>query len=643
MKQNQIIRVAYIRVALFLFAGLLIFRAFSLQVLTDDFRTQAKNTTVERKVVYPARGIVYDRNMNLLIYNIPIYDLMVNYKQISSEMDTTKFCEILGIDLATFDANLDKDWQPNNLSKDRRYSKAKPFPFIDRLSVETYARLQESLYQFPGFFVRLRNVRGYPEPHGAHVLGYLREVNSEEVEKGKSRGSNQTASLNDNEDSLPFYELGDYKGASGIELQYDQQLRGRKGYRFVLRDNLGREVGDYMDGGQDSSAVSGKDLVLSIDAELQAYAEQLMQNKSGGIIAIEPKTGEILSMVSAPTYDPNLLVFNRDRGEAYVRLAQDTNNIFFNRATMAAYPPGSIFKTVVGLVGLSEGVTNINRTIPCYGGYYYNGVIRPACHGHPTCTTIDQAIQHSCNAYFVQVFRNIVDQDGYTNPSSGLDKFNSYLEAFNLGEKLGVDFPQESRGDFYTSADYRDLYKNNNNGTWYSPYIMSVGIGQGEITLTTLQMANVAATIANKGNYIIPHLAKSFIENKEAYPIPEKYLATQSVGIDTAWFTPIIDGMERVVTAGTARRALIPEIAICGKTGTAENPHGEDHSIFFAFAPKDDPKIAIAVYVEHGKFGGTIAAPIASLLIEKYLTREISEKRKYRENYVLDYQSLDTP
>lgn len=640
MKQNQIIRVSYIRVALFLLAGLLIFRAFSLQVLTDDFRTKAKNTTVERKVIYPARGIVYDRNMNLLIYNIPIYDLMVNYNQISPEMDTTKFCDILGIDRAAFKANLDKDWQPNNLSKDRRYSKAKPFPFIDRLSVETYARLQESLYQFPGFFVRLRNVRGYPNPYGAHVLGYLREVNSDEVERSKTE--KKETELAGEEYTKPFYEIGDYKGASGIELQYDKELRGRKGYRFVLRDNLGREMGDYMDGAQDSSAVPGKDLMLSIDSELQAYAEQLMHNKAGGIIAIEPKTGEILSMVSAPTYDPNLLVFNRNRGDAYTMLAQDTNNIFFNRATMAAYPPGSIFKTVVALIGLSEGATTINRTIPCYGGYYYNGVIRPACHAHPTCHTIDQAIQHSCNAYFAQVFRNIVDQDGYTNPSSGLNAFNSYLDAFNLGKKLGIDFPQESRGDFYTSADYRDLYKDNNNGTWYSPYIMSVGIGQGEVTLTTLQMANVAATIANKGNYKIPHLAKSFIENKERRSIPEKFLQTHSVGIDTAWFTPIIDGMERVVTAGTARRALIPEIAICGKTGTAENPHGEDHSIFFAFAPKDDPKIAIAVYVEHGKFGGTIAAPIASLLIEKYLTREISDKRKYREDYVLNYQSLNT-
>ncbi|MEM1328222.1 MAG: penicillin-binding protein 2 [Bacteroidota bacterium] len=625
MKQNRINRSLHIQLVFAFFTIVLIGKAFQLQVSSDSFKQAARNTTVEEKIIYPARGVVYDRDTNLLIYNIPIYDLMVNYNKIEEGMDTVKFCQLLGIDKTTFERNLDKDWQRNNLSKDRRYSKDKPFPFIDRLSVETYARLQESLYEFPGFFVRLRNVRGYPEPHGAHVLGYLREVNANEIAEANSQ-----------------YELGDYKGASGIELQYDQELRGQKGKRLVLRDNLGREVSTFSDGSADVPAKSGRDLFLSIDLELQKYAEQLMQNKAGGVIAIEPKTGEILSMVSAPNYDPNLLVFNRNRGNSYQELARDSNNIFFNRATMAAYPPGSIFKTVVGLIALEEEETTVNRTVPCFGGYYYGGRIRPACHAHATCTDISQGIQHSCNAYFAQVFRDIIDKKSYAEPQVGLKIFNDHLDKFNLGRKLNLDFPQESRGDYYTDSEYKELYKNNNNGTWFSPYIMSVGIGQGEVTLTTAQMANLAAIIANKGTYRTPHLAKAFVEDGQLVSIPEEYLINHEVDIAKEHFTPIIEGMEKVVTSGTARSAYTPGITICGKTGTAENPHGEDHSIFFAFAPKDDPQIAIAVYVEHGRFGGTIAAPIASLLIEKYVTDTIAPARKYREDYVLNYKSLNT-
>jgi len=625
VKKNNSNRSYHVLLAFFALAMVLLGTALYLQVIDSSYKDKARATIIERKTVYPARGSVYDRNGNLLVYNIPIYDLMVNYNQIDAQMDTLKFCNILGISTREFEKNLDKEWQSNGLSKDKRYSKSKPFPFINRLSVKTYARLQESLYQFPGFFAQLRNVRGYPNPNGAHVLGYLREVNQEEIE------------LQDK-----HYELGDYIGASGIELQYDAELRGDKGYRYVLRDNMGREVGSYLDEEADSTATSGMDLILSLDLDLQAYAEELMQNKAGGIIAIEPKTGEILTMVSAPFYDPNLLVFNRDRGPAYKNLSENPNNIFFNRGTMAAYPPGSLFKPVVGLIALQEGVTSVNRTIACYNGYYYNGLIRPACHSHPTCHTISQAVQHSCNAYFAHVFRNIVDKEGYTNPEEGLGIFNSHLKEFGIGHRLNIDFPQEKGGNYPTPYYYDKVYKGEN---WYSPYIMSLGIGQGEMLLTTMQMANVASIIANKGQYYTPHLAKKFIKDGTEYSILERFAKSQEVSIDEQHFAPIIDGMEKVVSAGTARSALIPEIAICGKTGTAENPHGEDHSIFFAFAPKDDPKIAIAVYVEHGRFGGTIAAPIASLLIEQYLNeeRKIDPKRQWREDYVKNYKSLETP
>ncbi|MEL6720913.1 MAG: penicillin-binding transpeptidase domain-containing protein, partial [Bacteroidota bacterium] len=334
--------------------------------------------------------------------------------------------------------------------------------------------------------------------------------------------------------------------------------------------------------------------------------------------------------------------FNRDRGPAYKELSENPNNVFFNRGTMAAYPPGSLFKPVVGLIALQEGVTNANRTIACYNGYYYNGLIRPACHSHPTCHNIGQAVQHSCNAYFAHVFRNIVDKEGYTNPEEGLSIFNDYLKEFGIGHRLEIDFPQEKGGNYPTPYYYDKVYKGEN---WYSPYIMSLGIGQGEMLLTTLQMANVASIIANKGYYYTPHLAKKFVKDGEEQAISEQYSKVKRVSIDEQHFPPVIEGMEKVVTAGTARSALIPDIPICGKTGTAENPHGEDHSIFFAFAPKDDPKIAIAVYVEHGKFGGTIAAPIASLLIEQYLSpdRKIDPKRQWREDYVKNYKSLEMP
>lgn len=600
----------------------LIGKAMQLQLIDDSYRTRADATAIEKRTVYPSRGSIFDRNGKLLVYNIPIYDLMATYKTVDPKMDTMKFCTLLGITKDEFKRKLNKNW------RDRRFSKSVPFIFQKQVSAETYARLQESLYEFPGFFVQLRNVRGYVYPTAAHALGYLQEVNPAQIEA-----------------SNDVYAAGDYIGATGLELSYEKYLKGEKGYRYVLKDNLGREVGPYQDGKLDKEnlAVAGQDLISTLDVELQQYCEELMANKIGSVVAIEPSSGDILAMVSAPSYDPNLLRIDQNRGRAYSSLSVDPNKPFYNRATLAPYPPGSLFKPLVGLIALQENVTQPERTIPCQMGYFYSGKIRPACHAHPTCRTMGQAIQHSCNAYFAEVFRNIIDMNGFYNPEPGLNTFSSYLYSFGLGKTLETDIPREGKGFVPTSEYYTEEYRKKGENKWYSPYIMSVGIGQGEVTMTSLQMANLACTIANRGFFYTPHLAKVFKEEGQYQTIPDKYRVRNYVTIDREHFEPIIEGMEAVLTGGTARSSYIRGIEVCGKTGTAENPHGDDHSIFFAFAPKDDPKIAIAVYVEHGKFGGSVAAPIASFAIEKYLKGEVSKKREWFVNQIKDMDLLESP
>ncbi|MFK7934498.1 MAG: penicillin-binding protein 2 [Saprospiraceae bacterium] len=593
----------------------LILKLFQIQVLDSTYRAKADATAIDKLTLYPSRGLIYDRNGKLLVNNNPVYDLKVTYNQINENMDTLKFCQILGITKESFTKRLAKNWRSG------RYSRSIPFVFLKSISIETYALFQESIYEFPGFFVEVRNVRGYPYRNAAHVLGYIKEVNQKEIER--SSGS---------------YTLGDYIGASGLELAYEEQLRGKKGAAYILKDNLGRHVGNYKGGNLDSAAISGKNLISSLDIDLQTYGEQLLQNKIGSIVAIEPSSGEILAMVSSPSYDPNLLTINRNRGKAYGELVNNPLKPLFDRSTMAEYPPGSLFKTVVGLVGMEEGVLDPSRTIRCNGGYTLNGQVLTGCHGHPTCTNVEQAIQHSCNAYFVTVFRDIVDKHGSFNPDQGLDMFNDYLYKFGIGRELDIDFPREKEGNYPTSSFYTKRFQPDK---WKSVWIRSLGIGQGEMLMTNLQMANLAATVANRGFYYVPHFVKGFTD--ESVQLPEEYMAPNYVGIDAAHFQPIIDGMAAVVKNGTARRADISEIAICGKTGTAENPHGEDHSIFFAFAPKYNPQIAIAVYIENGGFGGTYAAPLASLMIEKYLTRKISQNRHYREKRILETDLMTKP
>ena len=436
--------------------------------------------------------------------------------------------------------------------------------------------------------------------------------------------------------------IGDYIGINGLENQYENLLSGQKGISYMFKDNLGREVDSYDSGSLDSSAISGEDIITSIDLDLQAYGEYLMQNKKGSIVAIEPSSGEILTMISSPSFDPNLLSVNQHRGDAFRELLSDTlSDPLLDRSVMAKYPPGSIFKPVLALIALQEGVTYANRTIYCDEGYTYRGFTQ-GCHDHSTPYNIKLAIQHSCNAYFLQVCRDVIEKHGFNQPEQGLDILVNHLYDFGLGRKLGIDNNYEHKGFIPTPAFYDNLYDKTiaPNG-WRSTYIMSIGIGQGELELTTVQMANLAAILANRGYYYTPHLLKGF-KNPDLN-VPNKYDIKHAVRIDSIYFPTVIDGMERVVTAGTATNAQIPGIRVCGKTGTSENPHGKDHSVFFAFAPKDDPKIAIAVFIENAGWGGTYASPIASLMMEKYLNGEISNNRKWMEERMVEANLISSP
>ncbi|NUO02132.1 MAG: penicillin-binding protein 2 [Saprospiraceae bacterium] len=607
------IQIIFIAVAL-----MLVSKAAHLQIFNKEQQTRAKFAAISRQVLYPARGIMYDRNNERLVYNDPMYDLMVTYNKIDfAVFDTVGFCNLTGMSVEGFSNALNKDWRSG------KFSKSVPFIFKGKISAKEFAFIQEHLHRFPAFTLQMRSARGYPHSNAAHVLGYIREVNQNEISADSS------------------YQLGDYIGASGLERYYEKELRGEKGIRHVLIDNLGREVNDGKGAEFYQAPVEGKNLYTTLDLELQKYGESLMVNKIGSIVAIEPATGEILAMISAPSYDPNHLTIDQSsRAQKYGELLNDASKPFLDRSILAQYPPGSLFKPIVALIALQEGVMTPERHVGCSGGYYFGGQRLTGCHNHVSCSNVASAIQHSCNAYFVTVFRDIVDKYGHTHPNKGFDEFNTYLKKFGLGDRLGVDFPGEKKGFFPNSDYYNGVYQND--GFWKSIWIRSLGIGQGELLLTNIQIANLAATLANRGYYITPHLV-SKIGDAAGGELVEPAFQRRETGIDKAHFVPVIDGMEKVVLAGTARSAYIPDISICGKTGTAENPHGEDHSIFFAFAPKEKPEIAIAVYIENGGWGGSYAAPIASLMIEKYKRGSISEARLFLEKRMKEANLLPKP
>lgn len=578
-------------------ALILLYKLAEIQIFDDTYKRLAEKTILDKQTIYPSRGLIYDRNGKLLTYNKPIYDLEMIYRNLDPDMDTSLFCNLLEIDRPTFLNNVEKNW------RSVRYHKSLPTLFLSKINPENFTKFQEQLFRFPGFYSIQRNIRAYPHQNGAHMLGYLGEVDVTDIELSGGE-----------------YQSGDFIGRSGLEKVYEDILKGTKGVKFLVRDNVGREVSSFSDGRLDSVAVAGVDMYSSIDLDLQAYGEALMENKRGSIVAIEPSSGEILTMLSSPSYDPNLLNLDEDRGKAFRELLADTlQRPFLDRSVSARYPPGSIFKPVLSLIAMQEGVLRPNQTISC-NGYYQYRTFKYGCHDHSTPYNVQIALMHSCNTYFFQIVRDLIEKEGFHSPEIGLNILGKHLNDFGLGRKLGSDLSFEGSGFVPTSKYYDRLYRDAG-GSWRSTYIMSIGIGQGELELTTLQMANLATIIANRGYYITPHFATGFSD--PSIEVDDQYKIKNRVRIDQKHFDPVIEGMYRAITQGTGYKAYVPGLDICGKTGTSENPHGADHSVFFAFAPKDNPKIAIAVYVENAGFGGDIAAPIASLVIEKYLNKEV--------------------
>jgi penicillin-binding protein 2 len=593
----------YIIIALIVLSSfILLVRLFVIQVVKDTYRLSADNNVLRYVTQYPARGLIYDRNNNLMVYNQAAYDLMVVPAQVT-KIDTAEFCNLLEISISSY---------RERMRAALNYSKRAPSVFLKQISAESYARLQEKMFLYPGFYVQPRTLRKYSKPIAGHILGYVSEVDESLVKKE------------------PYYKSGDYIGKLGIEEAYEKYLRGQRGVKIFLVDVYSRIKGSYAEGRMDTVAVQGEDIISTVDMDLQEYGELLMQNKSGSIVALEPKTGEVLALVSSPNYDPKLLV-GRVRSENFSRLSADTAQLpLFNRALQAKYPPGSTFKPINALIGLQENVITPSTLFGCNKGYLF-----VACHSHSSPLDLIHGISNSCNSYFCQVYRRILENPAYPTIEAAYTKWKEYLNEFGFGKKLGIEFANELPG-LVPSPAYFDKYYGKNR--WKALTVISMAIGQGEIETTPLQMANMTAAIANRGYFYVPHIVKSIGKDKK---INQKYLTKQVINIDSANFESIVLGMEEAVNGeagATARGAALRDIIVCGKTGTAQNPHGKDHSVFIAFAPKDNPKIAIAVYVENAGFGATYAAPVASLMIEKYLTDTITNK--YSEQRMLDLKLI---
>ena len=573
-----------------------VFRLFFLQVLNDSYKISANKNVLRYITEFPARGLVYDRNGKLLVYNEATYDLMVVPQEVKNA-DTNELCKLINIDKAGFRARMERA---------KNYSYYAPSIFEREISKEAYGFLQEKLFKFPGFFVQARTLRKYPLSTAANILGYIGEVGPESV-------------LSDN-----YYKSGDYIGVSGLERSYEKQLRGKKGLKVMMYDVYNKEKGSFRNGMYDTVSVAGNDLTTTIDADLQVYGEQLMSNKRGSVVAIDPSTGEILALVTSPTYDPNLLA-GHDRSKNYVKLLEDVKQKpLFNRALMAQYPPGSTFKLANALIGQQLGVLNSNTRYPCSLGFHMNN-INIKCHNHQSPLDLEHAIEISCNSYFCYNFKAIIERSGFASTRDAFNKWREIVLSFGFGKRFDDDLCNELSGNIPTPEHYDQLHGKNR---WRALSIISLGIGQGEILETPLQLANFAATIANRGYYYIPHIVKGIGKN---IIIDSKFTEKKNVAIDSKYFDIVLIGMHQSVEAGTGTGAKIEGVEMAGKTGTAQNPHGEDHSIFILIAPINNPKIVVSVVVENGGWGATWAVPIASLIVERYLKgkvkREDLEKR----------------
>ena len=563
-----------------------IIRLFYLQIIDSSYKLSADNIVLRKVREYPPRGLIYDRNGKLLVFNEAAYDLMIIPRQMKT-IDTSLICEITGIDKAAFE---------EKIKKAKHYSYYKPSTFLKQISKKDIGNIQEKLYQISGLYIQTRTLRQYPLPIAGHLLGSISEVNKKELERDK------------------FYQAGDYIGKSGIENYYEKYLRGKSGMSIVEVDVHNRIKGKYSDGSFDTVAIAGKDIYLGIDAQLQYYGEQLMQNKKGSIVAIDPNTGEILALISSPGYNPNLLV-GRERAPNYSKLLKDSLVPLMNRATMGTYPPGSTFKMVNALVGLQEKAIKKSTEFDCKGPL--TAPIK-CTHNHETPLALSGAIEQSCNPYFWNTFKSILENPVYENSQVGYKHWYDIVTSFGFGSKFKTDIPFEVSGNIPDNNYYDKLYR----GHWNALTVRSLSIGQGEILVTPIQLANLSAIIANKGYYYPPHLLVKMEGEKE--DIKPEFKEKKITSINPEYFDIVRHAMLDVFEAehGTARWYVLDGIKQCGKTGTVQNPHGEDHSIFIAFAPMDNPKIALTVIVENSGFGSTWAAPIASLMIEKYIKRK---------------------
>ena len=573
-------------------------RLFSLQIMSEDYKKNADSNAFLNKTQYPSRGVIYDRNGNLLVYNQPAYDVTLVMKEVG-DLDTLDLCNTL---------NITPEYLVRRMAeiKDRRsnpgYSPYTHQVFMTQLSAEECGVFQEKLFKFPGFYIQRRTIRQYTYNSAAHVLGDIAEVSKKEIE---------------NDD---YYVRGDFIGKQGVERFYEKQLRGEKGVEILLRDARGRIQGRYMDGELDKQPVPGKNLTLGLDIELQQLAERLLEGKIGSVVAIEPETGEVLCMASAPTFDPRMMV-GRQRGKNHLELASDTWKPLLNRSIMGQFPPGSTFKTTQGLTFLEEGIITPQTSYPCYGGFLHAG-LRVGCHGHPSPLSLVPSIATSCNGFFCWgLYYMMGARSKYGSVQNAMATWRDYMVSMGFGYALGIDLPGEKRGMIPNDQYYDKAY----NRSWNGLTIISISIGQGEVTATPLQIANLGATIANRGYFITPHVVKEV----EGDSLDSLYTQKRYTKVRKEHYETVVQGMRQAVLGGTCRGADLPGIEVCGKTGTAQN-RGKDHSAFMGFAPMKDPKIAVAVYVENGGWGATYGVPIGALIMEKYLNGSLSAESELK-------------
>ena len=588
-------------------------RLFALQLMSDDFKRNADSNAFLKRIQFPARGAIRDRMGKLLVYNQPAYDIMVVMSEMT-DVDTLDLCQSLGITREVFDRRMEEIKDRN---RNPGYSNYTQQLFMNQLSAEEFSNFQEKLFRFPGFYIQKRTIRQYAYPNAAHILGDVGEVNLSDIEADD------------------YYQSGDYIGKLGVERSYERQLRGEKGVEILLRDARGRIKGNYQDGKFDRAPVPGKNLTLSIDLELQQLGERLMRGKLGSIVAIEPKTGEVLCMVSSPTYDPRIMV-GRQRGRNNQMLTANPYKPLLNRAIMGQYPPGSTFKTSQALTFLQEGIITPQTAYPCSHGFHF-GRLTVGCHGHGSPLPLIPAIGTSCNGYFCWgLYYMLGNRKKYSTIQEAMTTWRDYMVSMGFGYQLGIDLPGEKRG-LIPNAEFYDKHLGR---SWSPLSVISISIGQGEVNLTPLQIANLGATIANRGYYITPHVVKEV----QGEPLDTMYMKKHYTMVSRQNYEYVVEGMRRAVTGGTCHAANNPWYEVCGKTGTAQN-RGHDHSVFMGFAPMESPKIAVAVYVENGGWGATYGVPFGALIMEKYINGHLSpaseEKAKVFENKAINYGSTE--